>query len=122
MKCKFFVAILLLMPFIISATNQSSLIKFETTDINLGEISISDKIDTLFYFTNTSEKSVVILEVKTFCGCTKVKYNRKPLLSGAKDSIEVTFKPDDKGAFYKKIDIKNSLGEKHILVLKGSVI
>lgn len=118
--------ILILIAFIcfsidLSAQNSEKALKFDLYEADLGVMSLKEVKHSPFYYTNNASKPVVIVGVKTSCGCTKASYNRRPLLTGKRDSIMVRFRPDELGAFYKKIIIKDSNGDSNILIVKGSV-
>ena len=105
----------------LSAQDGNKALKFDFSEVNLGVISLKETTYSPFYFTNNSTKPQVIVEAKTSCGCTKATYNRRPILAGKRDSVMVRFKPDELGAFYKKVIIKNSDGSSNVLIVKGSV-
>ncbi|MFI3320973.1 MAG: DUF1573 domain-containing protein [Rikenellaceae bacterium] len=114
--------ILLLTSFLSAhITDTQKAMVFSNTEHNIGDIGIKDSEKVVFHFTNSSTKPFVILEAKTSCGCTVAKYSRRPILSGAADSVVVKFNPNETGVFYKKIVIKNSEGESQTLVIRGSV-
>ncbi|MEG1634116.1 MAG: DUF1573 domain-containing protein [Rikenellaceae bacterium] len=94
---------------------------FQTSDIDLGTVPLKGSKNAVFYYTNESKSPVIILEAKTSCGCTKVKYSRRPTVANARDSVVVTYEPNETGVFYKKIILKNSSGESNVLIVKGVV-
>ena len=122
MRYRFSTLLLLaLLSFNLSAQDIKKALVFESQEADLGVMSIKDVKHTPFYYTNNSGKPVVIVGAKTSCGCTKATYSRRPVLVGARDSVMLRFEPNELGAFYKKVVLKDSSGETNILVVKGSV-
>jgi len=82
--------------------------KFEFTkelhkfgEISAGEIAVCD-----FFFKNIGSQELVIKNIETSCGCTAVKWEKKPVGVGAESHITVEF--DSKGRYgkqYKAITI-----------------
>lgn len=120
MRLKLLVLLFLFIISSVSAKDDEKSMHFKNSSVDLGKIGIKETKNAIFYFENRGDKPFVILEAKSSCGCTSVKYNRKPIVSTKRDSILVKFKPSEEGIFYKKIEIKNSAGESQILVIKGS--
>lgn len=95
---------------------------FKTNNIDLGQIPLKGSKKAVYHYKNESKSPVIILEAKSSCGCTSVKYNRRPTTPTATDSVVITYKPDIVGVFYKKVVIKDSSGGKNTLIVKGTVI
>ncbi len=77
----------------------------------------------IFEFVNNSKKPIVIVGIRTTCGCTSPKYSRKPIAPDEKSSINVIFDPRFRpGRFSKDITIHTSEGgEPIILTIVGDV-
>lgn len=76
-----------------------------------------------FVFKNTGEAPLIIDEALVACPCTKVAFPSKPVLSGTKDSILVTFDTNHK--FYnqdRKIILKANTKKEEKLRIKVYVI
>jgi len=58
---------------------------------DFGKVETGEKIGYIFTFLNTGKGNLVINSVSTSCGCTVPKYDKKPLASGEKGSLEVIF-------------------------------
>ncbi len=57
-----------------------------------------------FQFTNTGDEPLLIINTRTYCGCTASKYSKEPIASGKTGTIEVTFSPNGRpGEFRKEI-------------------
>lgn len=98
--------------------NMSVMVYGQTDSINglqfinktekLGVMPLKDKRSVTFKAVSMAEKPFVITGADVACGCTKVSYSKKPIMPRDTVLISVTFDAKDKGAFYKKIVIKNS--------------
>ncbi|PKQ62335.1 hypothetical protein BZG02_13240 [Labilibaculum filiforme] len=99
--------------------------KFEFTkelhkfgDVSEGEIVVCD-----FFFKNIGSKDLVIKNVETSCGCTAVKWEKKPLGVGKESRIIVEFNTEGRyGKQYKVITIfSNTLTGIDELVISAQV-
>jgi hypothetical protein len=73
----------------------STKIAFSRTVHDYGKIRADADYTTVFVFQNTGNKSLLVYDVKTSCGCTVPTWNKNPIAPGAKDQIEVTFHPKE---------------------------
>lgn len=64
------------------------MLAFDTMEVNMGRIFPDTPIKGVFHFTNTSDQTVVIKQVKTSCGCTAAGLSKNELKPG--ESGEVT--------------------------------
>lgn len=82
--------------------------KFEfTKEIHkFGEISEGEIVVCDFFFKNIGSKDLVIKNVETSCGCTAVKWDKKPVKVGDESNITVEFDSEGRyGRQYKVITI-----------------
>lgn len=88
---------------------------FDTTTINVGCLSEDDKPVTYrFCFRNVSKETIVLTRVSTSCGCTTASFTKKPVKSGEKGTIELTFNPFEQvGKLNKGAFIYTNLSEKY---------
>ena len=70
-------------------------ISFVSTEHDLGQAVEGEKVITKFELVNTGNANLIIHDVRASCGCTKPKFDKKPIPPGQKSVIEVTF--DTKG-------------------------
>lgn len=80
-----------------------------------------------FIISNTGDDAVAILSASASCGCTKPKYQKKPLRAGESTAIDVTFIPSGQsGEINKdvKVRLKSASGKSETvnLRLKGVVL
>jgi len=55
--------------------------------------------------TNTGKKPLTIQSVKTSCGCTVAKYDKKPVLPRETTTVKLEYKPNSLGYFSKTADV-----------------
>lgn len=98
-------------------------LKWKSTTVELGEVSVDESRDLSFEFTNTSNQAITILEAKGSCGCTNVQFPNAEIKSGETASITANFKSGKTGAFKKNIRIKTSESEEYTyLHFTGEVV
>ena len=66
-------------------------IEFKATEIDFGEIESGKILDFEFKFKNTGDSDLIIKDIKTFCGCTAAKLERKEYKPGEQGAIKVKF-------------------------------
>jgi len=69
--------------------------KFETWNIDLGEVTHGSKVDSAFTFTNITDHTIEIDLVST-CECTTAKWTRGPIEPGEIGTINFVFDSSQK--------------------------
>ncbi len=80
-------------------------IKFESLEINYGEISKGDNGVRIFKFTNIGSKPLIIDKVYSSCGCTIPKKPSSPIDPGQDDEILVKYDTNRVGPIRKTITV-----------------
>jgi len=76
-----------------------------------------------FEFVNDGTAPLVVIRAATSCRCIKVDFPRRPIPSGGKGVIEITYDPKDEGAFNKGVHIYSNIeGGSLTLFVKGEVV
>lgn len=100
--------------------------RFEKTRIDIGTISEDDKpSEYTLYWHNDGEVPLVITDIRTGCGCTTVKYDRRPVKKGEQGAITITYRPKGHpGRFQRKILVYTQLSDKAsaVLDMSGNVL
>lgn len=99
--------------------------RFEQTRIDAGTISEDDAPSQYrFVWHNEGSEPLVITEVRTGCGCAVATYDHRPVKSGEKGTITVTYNPKGHpGRFQRKIVVSTQLLKASaVLELTGDVI
>ena len=72
---------------------------------------------------NTGEVPLLIRDVRPSCGCTEVRWEKRPVQPGEETLIFVTFEPNSLGRFMKSIEVLcNTSSQLLRLNLKGIVL
>ena len=86
--------------------------------INEGGNGICD-----FAFTNKGKEPLIIVSVKSSCGCTIPEYPQKPILPGQSDVIKVKYDTNRQGPINRTVTIvSNSKNSPVVLSIKGNVV
>lgn len=92
---------------------------FESVVCDFGEIAEDGgDVRCEFKFSNTTQSSVVIYNIRTSCGCTEVEYSREPLVAGGDSSVGITFDPRYRPGVFEKDIYIYSTATKDPMVLK----
>ena len=79
--------------------------KFEATEISIGEVPQGKPIDISFELTNQGTAALVIGQAKPSCGCTNVQYPQHPINPGDKAEITAVYSSRKAGPFTKTITV-----------------
>ena len=105
-------------------TEKGPYIAFQDSTYHFGEVVEGDKITRVFSFSNTGTEPLLILDVKTTCGCTAPNWPKDPVMPGEQSEIKVVFNTaGKKGSQYKKVTVLSNATNQssHPLVLTGEV-
>lgn len=107
-----------------ASAKKDARIDFKETVYDFGQVSLKKgKVSHEFVFTNAGEKNLTIENARADCGCTRPQYNDAPVAPGKTGTINVTFVPNGKGTFSKKVTVTtNGSPRKARLIIKGEVV
>jgi len=101
---------------------QNSTLDFEETEFDFGKIEFQDTLTHRFYFKNTSEDEIQILDTSTDCACTfSSKNTGKSISKDERTFIELVFLPYNYGNFAKVFTVKTDKAGTQTLMLKGEL-
>jgi hypothetical protein len=80
----------------------STKVSVNQTTIDFGSFPESEKQERSFVLTNTGNQLLVIQDVTTSCGCTKVEYSKEPVRPGASLELKVIYEAE-KAEFFNKV-------------------
>ena len=81
---------------------------------------MQDKKEHRFALTNTGSKVLVIQDIVTSCGCTKVEYGKEPVRPGGTLEVKVVYEADEPGRFNKSITVYCNAKESSLqLTIRG---
>ena len=103
-------------------SNSITSIKFTKTEYDFGTIKMNSEAFTEFEFSNTGEKSLIITQVTTNCGCAEPEWPKKPIKSGKNGIIKIKYDTKYPGRFMKTISVFANIENQPVkLEIKGTV-
>jgi len=95
---------------------------FKELIYDYGNIEIGSPGNSVFRFTNTMKKSLVINSVIPSCGCTVANWTKKPVLPGKTGIVTLHYNTKIPGTFNKTITVRsNAKNGTVVLRIKGNV-
>lgn len=92
------------------------------TELDFGSFPKEERQERSFVLTNTGEELMVVYDVITSCGCTKVEYSKQPVRPGETLELNVIYEADETGHFNKTITVYcNAKNSPLRLIVKGNV-
>ena len=71
------------------------------TELDFGSFPKEEKQERSFVLTNTGKELMVVYDVITSCGCTKVEYSKQPVRPGETLELKVAYEAEESGRFNK---------------------
>ena len=100
-----------------------SAIVWKAEAIEVGQIPQGPPRNIEFEFKNTSDKSVIITNVKPACGCTTSDYTKEPIAPGKSGFVKATYNASALGSFNKTVTVTTNLDDTpKVLTFKGTVV
>jgi hypothetical protein len=100
-----------------------SAIVWKAEAIEVGQIPQGTPRNIEFEFKNTSDKSVIITNVKPACGCTTSDYTKEPIAPGKSGFVKATYNASALGSFNKTVTVTTNLDDTpKVLTFKGTVV
>jgi len=101
----------------------TTIMEFETTEFDFGEITAGEKVIHTFIFKNTGDTPLIISNAKGSCGCTVPFWPKEPIAPGESGEIEVQFdSKGKKGKQSKRVTITANTNPIHTyLTIKGAI-
>ncbi len=97
--------------------------QFSTTERNMGDIGWLTPTTTTFEVKNTGDQPLLILDVRTDCGCAKAIWENEEIKPGELARISVTYNAELLGTFQKYISVTTNAEEHPTdLLIKGRVV
>jgi len=124
MNNKFIVSFLLfiLCACTTSVSTNNAKISFLEKSYDFGSLAYRKEAGYSFQFTNPGEGPLVVLDVKTSCGCTVPAWPDKPVKPGGSGEIKVKYDAAHPGVFHKTITVYYNGKDSPVeLTIKGEV-
>jgi hypothetical protein len=97
-------------------------LRFERSILSLGEVRLGTTRHVSLRATNTSKQPLVLMEVTTACGCTKVEWPKKPIPPHDSAELRIAFTAEQEGAFFKKIAVRHSAAKHPVSFLIEGIV
>ena len=88
-----------------SSTNTFTEVSIDNVVMDLGRFPMSEKQESGFVLTNTGNNLLVIQDITTSCGCTKVEYSKEPIRPGVTLKVKVIYEAEQKGYVNKSVKV-----------------
>ena len=85
-------------------------------EADMGRFDWREEQTAEFVLKNTGDNLLVIFDVCTSCGCTRVEYDGKPARPGESVVLRVTYRADNPGHFRKEVTVRSN-AEQELLKL-----
>jgi hypothetical protein len=112
----------LMIPFLHcrAQTNVDPGIVFDSTVFHFGMVKKGSSIEHTFSFVNRSKTSVVISNVRTYCGCIAVSWTKGPIKPDESGEIKVKYHALATGTFSKTVKVFTNLSNRSTdITVKG---
>lgn len=97
-------------------------LKFESESHDFGKIKQGVPVTHEFIFTNTGTEPLILIEVRSSCGCSVPQFSKTPVKPGESGKISVKFDSVAKGPFTKHLTVRsNTKTPIRTLVIRGEV-
>lgn len=80
-------------------------VSIDKTVIDFGSFPKEAKQERSFVLTNTGKELLVIQDITTSCGCTKVEYSKEPVRPGSKLELKVIYEAEQAEHFNKTVTV-----------------
>jgi hypothetical protein len=121
-KCLAVLILILACSCTTTVTINDAVIGFFKADQDFGSIPYKKEASYSFQFSNPGETPLLILDVKTSCGCTVPEWTKKPVKPGGAGEIKIKYDADFPGVFHKTIKVYyNGKDSPKDLSIKGEV-
>ena len=77
----------------------------ERTEYDFGTFPMSERQECVFRITNSGSSLLMVQDVVTSCGCTKVEYDKHPVPPGQSMDLKVIYEAEESGRFTKVVTV-----------------
>ena len=103
------------------SSGQITQVSVNQTELDFGSFPKEEKQERSFVLTNTGKGLLVIQDITTSCGCTKVEYSKEPVRSGGTLEVKVIYEAEKAEHFNKTITVYcNTKNSPLRLTVKGT--
>ena len=80
-------------------------ITVDRTEYDFGTFPMSERQECIFRITNSGSSLLMVQDVVTSCGCTKVEYDKRPVPPGQTIDLKVIYEAEESGRFTKVVTV-----------------
>ena len=91
------------------SSDKKASLEWDVTEYNFGDIKQNEPKTIVYTFTNTGDKPIFITNAEASCGCTKLEYQKSPVMPGKTGTISTVFDAKELGTFNKSVTVYTSL-------------
>ena len=103
------------------SSGQTTQVFVDQTELDFGSFLKEEKQERSFVLTNTGKGLLVIQDIITSCGCTKVEYSKEPVRPGATLEVKVIYEAEKAEHFNKTVTVYCNTEDSPLrLTVKGS--
>ena len=103
------------------SSGQTTQVSVNQTELDFGNFPKEEKQERSFVLTNTGKGLLVIQDITTSCGCTKVEYSKEPVRPGETLEVKVIYEAEKAGYFRKIVTVYSNAEELPLrLTVKGT--
>lgn len=118
--------IIVMILFLTGCTSQqvtnNAQVEFKNKEVDMHILKYKVPASCSFQLKNSGKQPLVILDIKTSCGCTVPNWKKKPIKPGKEDKITIKYDTSHPGRFRKTITVYyNGPASPAELVVKGEV-
>ena len=97
-------------------------ITVDRTEYDFGTFPMSERQECIFRITNSGSSLLMVQDVVTSCGCTKVEYDKRPVPPGQTIDLKVIYEAEESGRFTKVVTVYSNAETSPVrLRIKGDV-
>lgn len=95
-------------------------VSVDRMELEFGSFPVSEQQELSFMLTNTGNSLLVIQDITTSCGCTKVEYAKEPVRSGGILELKVIYEAEKAERFHKTVMVYGNMENSPLrLTIKG---
>ena len=103
------------------SSKQNTQVSVNQTELDFGTFPKEEKQEGSFVLTNTGNGLLVIQDIITSCGCTKVEYSKEPVRPGGMLEVKVIYEAEQAEYFRKTITVYYNANKSPLrLIVKGN--
>ena len=105
-----------------NSSGQITQVSVDQTELDFGNFPKEEKQERSFVLTNTGKGLLVIQDITTSCGCTKVEYSKEPIRPGTTLELKVIYEAEKAEHFNKTVTVYCNTKDSPLrLTVKGTV-